>query len=128
MILKDTDFVFEPPPVVSRARRVLIKPAAGYPEPYPQTTSREMLLKIIEGIRRVSDADILLLEGTATGEPVKPFYQALHYDFPRILTLDVRDCVWVEVDNPLAKPLAVPTFWIPNVIPVSYTHLRAHET
>jgi len=116
LILKDTDFVFEPPPVVSRARRVLIKPAAGYPEPYPQTTSREMLLKIIEGIRRVSDADILLLEGTATGEPVKPFYQALHYDFPRILTLDVRDCVWVEVDNPLAKPLAVPTFWIPNVI------------
>ena len=116
MILKDTDFVFEPPPVVSRARRILIKPAAGYPEPYPLTTSREMLLKIIEGIRRVSDADILLLEGSANGEPVKPLYQSLHYDFPRILTLDVRDCIWVEVDNPLAKPLAVPTFWIPNVI------------
>ena len=32
------------------------------------------------------------------------------------MTLDVRDCVWVEVDNPLPKPLAVPTFWVPNVI------------
>jgi hypothetical protein len=30
--------------------------------------------------------------------------------------LDVKDCVWVEVDNPLPKPLLVPTFWIPNVI------------
>lgn len=116
MILKHTDFVFEPPPVVSRARRVLIKPAAGYAEPYPLTTSREMLVKIIEGIRRVSDADIILLESAPGGEAVKPMYQALGYDFPRILTLDVRDCTWVEVDNPLAKPLAVPTFWVPNVI------------
>jgi hypothetical protein len=30
--------------------------------------------------------------------------------------LDVKDCIWVEVDNPLPKPLAVPTFWVPNVI------------
>ncbi|GAI82620.1 unnamed protein product, partial [marine sediment metagenome] len=38
------------------------------------------------------------------------------YSFPRVLTLDVKDCIWVEVDNPLLKPLAVPTFWVPNVI------------
>jgi hypothetical protein len=75
-----------------------------------------MLSVIIEGVRRVSDADILLLEGTGSGEAVKPIYQALGYDFPRVLALDVRDCIWVEVDNPLPKPLAVPTFWIPNVI------------
>jgi len=30
--------------------------------------------------------------------------------------LDVKDCIWVEVDNPLPKPLVVPTFWVPNVI------------
>ena len=30
--------------------------------------------------------------------------------------LDVKDCIWVEVDNPLPKPFAVPTFWVPNVI------------
>lgn len=116
MIFDASGFVFEPPPVISRARRVLIKPSAAYPVPYPVTTSQGMLSAIIEGIRRISDADILLLAGTPGGEPIFPVYQALGYDFPRVLTLDVNDCVWVEVDNPLPKPLVVPTFWVPNVI------------
>ena len=116
MIFDALGFVFEPPSVISRARRVLIKPSAAYPIPYPVTTSQNMLSAIIEGIRRISDADILLLEGTPGGEPVYPIYQALGYNFPRVLTLDVKDCVWVEVDNPLPKPLVVPTFWVPNVI------------
>jgi hypothetical protein len=109
-------FVFEAPPVVSRARRILIKPCANYDAPYPATTSRGMMSTIISGIRKVSDADIVILEGTANGESVLPIYQKLAYDFPRVLMLDVKDCVWVEVDNPLPKPLLVPTFWIPNVI------------
>jgi len=75
-----------------------------------------MLSKIIKGIRQISDADILLLDGTQTGEPIYPIYQALGYDFPRVLTLDVKDCIWVEVDNPLPKPMAIPTFWVPNVV------------
>ena len=116
MIFKTSDFVFTPPPRLSWARRVLIKPCAGYPLPYPVTTSPEILNIIIEGIRKVSEADILLLEGTPGGGPVSPIYQSLGYNFPRVLTLDVKDCIWVEVDNPLSKPLAVPTFWVPNVI------------
>jgi len=116
LIFKASEFVFEPPAVVSRARRVLIKPSACYPVPYPVTTSRDMLSVIIEGIRRVGDADILLLEGTPGGGSIQPIYQSLGYNFPRVLTLDVKDCIWVEVDNPLLKPLAVPTFWVPNVI------------
>ena len=116
MIFEASDFVFKAPSLISRARRVLIKPGASYPLPYPVTTSREILLTIIEGIREVSDADILLLEGTPGGGPIYPIYQALGYNFPRVLTLDVKDSIWVEVDNPLPKPLAVPTFWIPNVI------------
>ena len=116
MIFKASKFVFEPPAVVSRARRVLIKPSACYPVPYPVTTSRDTLSVIINGIRRVSDADIILLEGTPGGGSIQPIYQALGYNFPRVLTLDVKDCIWVEVDNPLPKPLAVPTFWVPNVI------------
>ncbi len=75
-----------------------------------------MLSKIIKGIRQISDADILLLDGTQTGESIYPIYQALGYDFPRVLTLDVKDCIWVEVDNPLPKPMAIPTFWVPNVV------------
>jgi len=95
---------------------VLIKPDAAYSAPYPVTTSRKLLTSIIEGIRKVSDADIVVLEGTHSGEPVAPIYQKLGYNFPRVLMLDVKDCIWVEVDNPLPKPLAVPAFWIPNVI------------
>lgn len=116
MIFEASRFVFKAPTAISRARRVLIKPCAGYPVSYPVTTSREMLSVIIKGIRQVSDADILLLDGTPGGDPIYPIYQALSYDFPRVLTLDVKDCTWVEVDNPLTKPLAVPTFLVPNVI------------
>ena len=116
MIFEADKFVFEPPPAVSVARRVLIKPDAAYSAPYPVTTSRKLLTSIIEGIRKVRDADIVVLEGTHSGEPVAPIYQKLGYNFPRVLMLDVKDCIWVEVDNPLPKPLAVPAFWIPNVI------------
>lgn len=116
MIFDSSEFAFRAPPVLSRARRVLIKPSAAYPIPYPVTTSRRMLTTIIEGIRRVTDADIIILEGTADGSPVRPVYQALGYDFPRVLMLDVKDCVWVEVDNPLPKPLSVQTFWVPNIL------------
>jgi uncharacterized protein (DUF362 family) len=116
LIYGASDFVFRVPSVVSRARRVLIKPSASYPLPYPVTTSADMLASIISSIRRVSDADILLLEGTPGGIPTRPIYQALGYNFPRVLTLDVKDCIFVEVDNPLPKPFAMPTFWVPNVI------------
>ena len=116
MIFETSEFVFKAPPAVSRARRVLIKPSACYSVSYPVTTSRDILSVIIEGIRRVTDADILLLEGTPGGSPIYPIYQSLGYNFPRVLTLDVKDCIWVEVDNPLPKPLAIPTFWVPNVI------------
>ena len=116
MIFEASEFVFKAPSMLSRVRRVLIKPSACYPVSYPVTTSRDILSVIIEGIRQVTDADILLLEGTPGGGPIYPIYQALGYNFPRVLTLDVKDCIWVEVDNPLPKPLAVPTFWVPNVI------------
>ena len=116
MIFDAAEFVFKAPPAVSRARRILIKPSASYPVPYPVTTSRNILSVVIDGIRKVTDADIVLLDGTPDGSPMYPVYQALGYDFPRILMLDVKDCIWVEVDNPLLKPLAIPTFWMPNVI------------
>jgi uncharacterized protein (DUF362 family) len=116
LILEASDFAFKMPSVVSRARRVLIKPSASYPLPYPVTTSADMLAAIISSIRRISDADILLLEGTPEGVPTRPIFQALGYNFPRVLTLDVKDCIFVEVDNPLPKPFAIPTFWVPNVI------------
>jgi hypothetical protein len=116
LIFESGQFIFKPPLAITRARRVLIKPSACYPVPYPVTTSREILSTIIRGIRQVSDADILILEGTPTASPVYPIYRTLGYDFPRVLLLDVKDCTWVEVENPLPKPLAVSTLWVPNVI------------
>ncbi len=116
MIFEASEFVFKAPPAISRARRVLIKPSASGVESHSVSTSRDILSVVIDGIRRVSDADIVILEGMPDGQPVYPYYRALSYSFPRVLMLDVRDCIWVEVDNPLPKPLAVPTFWIPNVI------------
>lgn len=116
MIFEASKFVFTPAPTVSRARRVLIKPCANYPLPHPVTTSRETIQLVIEGIRRVSDADILILDGTPGGSSIYEVYKALSYDFPRVLMLDVKDCIWVEVENPLSHPFSVPTFWVPNVV------------
>jgi hypothetical protein len=116
LIFEASEYLFKASPEIARARRVLIKPCASYPAPYPISTSPELITKVIEGIREISDADILILEGTSNGSPIYPVYQALAYNFPRVLLLDVKDCIWVEVDNPLPKPFAVPTFWIPNVI------------
>ncbi len=116
MILDAEGFSFRAPEMLSRARRILIKPSAGYPLPYPVTTSADILGTVIQGIRQISDADIVLLEGTADGSPVYPIYKTLGYNFPRVLTLDVKDSIWVEVENALDKPLIVPTFWLPNVI------------
>ena len=116
MIFKDSDFVFTPPPGLSWARRVLIKPCAGYLAPYPVTTSPEILNTIIESIRKVSKADILIADGTPSGESIYPVYQALGYNFHHVLMLDIRDSIFVEVENPLSRFFAVPTFWIPNVV------------
>jgi hypothetical protein len=116
MIFKDSEFIFTPPPELSWARRVLIKPCAGYPLPYPITTSPGIVNTIIEGIRKVSDADILVADGTPSGESIYPVYQALGYNFHRVLMLDIRDSIFVEVENPLSQFFAVPTLWVANVV------------
>jgi uncharacterized protein (DUF362 family) len=116
MIVKDSDFVFVPPPQLAWARRVLIKPCAGYPLPYPVTTSPRLLNAIIRGIRRISNADILIADGTPSGESIYPIYQALGYNFHHVLMLDIRDSIFIEVQNPLTEFYAVESFWVPNVV------------
>ena len=93
-----------------------MKPFAGYPLTYPVTTSPQILSTIIEGIRKVSDADILIADGTPSGESIYPVYRALEYNFHRVLMLDVRDSIFVEVENPLTEFHAVESFWIPNIV------------
>jgi len=116
MIVKDSDFVFTPPPQLAWARRVLIKPCAGYPFSYPVTTSPKLLNTIIKGIRKLSNADILIADGTPSGESIYPVYQALGYNFHHVLMLDIRDSIFIEVQNPLSHFYAVESFWVPNVV------------
>jgi hypothetical protein len=116
MIVNDSDFVFTPPPQLSWARRVLIKPCAGYPLPYPVNTSPKLLNTIIKGIRKVSNADILIADGTPSGESIYPIYQALGYNFHQVLMLDIRDSIFIEVQNPLSEFYAMESFWVPNVV------------
>lgn len=116
MILESAGFTFKPPPQVRWARRILIKPYAAYDLPYPVTTSPESLEVVIAGIRKVSEADIIILEGNPKQESMRPIYKSLGYNFPRVLTLDVKDSIFVEVENPLTRPFVVSTFWLPNVL------------
>ncbi len=116
MIVRDSDFVFTPPPQLAWARRVLIKPCAGYAYSYPVTTSPKLLNTIIKGIRKLSNADILIADGTPSGESIYPVYQALEYNFHQVLMLDIRDSIFIEVQNPLSQFYAVESFWVPNVV------------
>jgi uncharacterized protein (DUF362 family) len=116
LIFPAADFVFDPPRQIAFAQRILIKPSAGCAEPHPATTSRETLQAVIAGIRRVSGADIVLLERSSSDDSMQAIYRLLRYDFPRVMLLDVDQCVPVAVENPLVKPFAIPTFWVPNVI------------
>lgn len=116
MIVKDSDFVFTPPSQLAWARRVLIKPYAGYPLPYPVTTSPKLLNTIIKGIRKVSNADILIADGTPSGESIYPIYQTLGYNFHQVLMLDIRDSIFIDVQNPLSQFYAIESFWVPNVV------------
>lgn len=116
MIYEASEFTFTPPPQVGRARRVLIKPLASCARPYPWTTSKETLEKVITGIRKVSEADIIIIEGEPEGKAMGPIYRSLGYNFPRVLTMDVKDTMWVEIENPLPKPFVLQTVWVPNIL------------
>lgn len=116
MVFDGDSFIFHPAPEVARARRVLIKPYADSVHPYPATTHRLTLAALIDGIRRISEADIILLEGANTWGSASARFQELGYNFPRVITLDVADCPVVEVENPLPKPFALASVWVPNVV------------
>lgn len=118
MIVEATRFADELklPPEVGRARQILIKPSCSSTQPYPSTTSPDILESLITRISEMGDASIVLLEGNPQGEPMRPIYRSLRYDFPHVVQLDVRDCVLVEVENPLPRPFSLSAFWLPNVV------------
>jgi hypothetical protein len=116
MIYEVEGFDFEPPREVAFARRILIKPFAAFARPHPLTTSRETLFAVITGIRKISNADILILERSSGQETMNSIYQELDYHFPHTTLMDVDQCAPVAIENPLPRPFAQSTFWIPSVI------------
>ncbi len=115
-IFESTNFHFTAPPQLAWARRVLIKPSASSALTYPVTTSPDLLEAIVSGIRRVTDAEILIADSTPTGAPIYPIYETLRYAFNRVLLLDVKDSIFLEMENPLEEFYATPTFWVPNLV------------
>ncbi len=115
-IFEASSFRFSPPPQLAWARRVLIKPFASIPAPYPVTTSPELIENVVSGIRRVTDAEILIADGTRNGTPIYPIYETLKYEFNRVLLLDVKDSIFLELENPLLEFFATATFWVPNLV------------
>jgi len=109
-------FEFVAPSSLARARRVVICPTVVDSGKYPLSTSRELLNNIIGGIRKVSKADIVLLASSHSNKNIQEVFTGLKYDFNRVLVMDVADSLCVEVENPLPKPFAIPTFWVPSVI------------
>ncbi|MDH5696611.1 MAG: DUF362 domain-containing protein, partial [Dehalococcoidia bacterium] len=51
-----------------------------------------------------------------SGESIYPIYQALGYNFHHVLMLDIRDSIFIEVQNPLSQFYAVESLWVPNVV------------
>lgn len=115
-IFEASSFHFNPPAQLAWARRVLIKPYASVNAQYPVTTSPALIESIIAGIRRVTDAEILIADGTRNGTPIYPVYQSLRYNFNKVLLLDAKDSIFLELENPLVEFYASPTFWVPNLV------------
>jgi hypothetical protein len=115
-IFEASSFHFNPPAQLAWARRVLIKPYASIDAPYPVTTSPGLIESIISGIRKVTDAEILIADSTRNGAPIYPIFKSLKYDFNRVLLLDVKDSIFLELENPLQEFYASATFWVPNLV------------
>jgi uncharacterized protein (DUF362 family) len=88
---ESSDPQFHWPEAVSQARRILLKPNAGYPLGHPVTTRVTLLAQVIESLRSVNPkAEILVLEGsTSQGEQASNF-QALGYEALGVKLLDAE--------------------------------------
>jgi len=115
-VVDASTYQFVPPPQLAWAQRILIKPYISTGLPYPVSTSRWLIEAIINGVRKVTDAEVLIADGSPTGESVYPAFENLQYEFNRTLLLDVRDSIFLEMENPLQEFFASGTFHVPNLV------------
>ena len=115
-VVDASTFEFVPPPQLAWAQRILIKAHASAGLPYPVSTSPWLIETIVNGIRKVTDAEVLIADGSPTGASLYPVFEDLHYEFNRTLLLDVKDSIFLEMENPLQEFFASPTFYVPNLV------------
>jgi uncharacterized protein (DUF362 family) len=115
-VVEASTFQFVAPPQLAWAQRILIKAHASTGLPYPVSTSPWLIEAIINGVRKVTDAEVLIADGSPTGASLYPMFEELHYKFNRTLLLDVKDSIFLEMENPLQEFFASPTFHVPNLV------------
>jgi len=115
-VVDAASFQFVPPPQLAWAQRILIKPYASTGLPYPVSTSPWLISAIINGVRKVTDAEVLIADGSPSGDSMYPAFDNLHYQFNRSLLLDVKDSIFLEMENPLLEFFASGTFHVPNLV------------
>ncbi len=82
---------FQWPEAASEARRILIKPNAGYPLGHPVTVRVTLLAQVIESLRAVNPAaEILVLEGSTSQGNQASNFQALGYEALGVKLLDAE--------------------------------------
>jgi len=109
-------FMFRPPQVLRKCKRVLIKPNAAYPKLHPVTTSIETLQIIIDGIRQTSQAEIIILEGTVSSQSAEEIFTKLGYQKLGVELLDVDQCDYMRMVNPLEEPYVLKEIYVPQII------------
>jgi uncharacterized protein (DUF362 family) len=109
---------FHWPEKVSQARRILIKPNAGYPQGHPVTTRVTLLMQVIESLRAVNaTAEILVVEGSTNQGNQASNFQALGYEALGVKLLDA------ELQEMKAYPVKsfgrtpnFPEIWAPRLL------------
>jgi hypothetical protein len=66
-VAKTEEFIYTPPKSAISAKRILVKPNLGYPEPPPVTVSMKVLGEVLRGLRHLNpQAEILIVEGVCS--------------------------------------------------------------
>ena len=66
-VAKTEEFIYTPPESAISAKRILVKPNLGYPEPPPVTVSMKVLGEVLRGLRQLNpQAEILIVEGVCS--------------------------------------------------------------
>jgi uncharacterized protein (DUF362 family) len=109
---------FHWPEEVLLARRILIKPNAGYPLGHPVTTRVTLLLQVIESLRAVNaTTEILVVEGSTSQGSQASNFQALGYEAlgVKLLDADLQEMKAYPVKS-FGRAPNFPEIWAPVLI------------